>query len=67
MVGSAMAVGIELYGWPESVFDEYSLGISIVAWVIALASLLLLFRFLDRVPRAEIADVPPPPQFGDDR
>ena len=62
--GLLLAIGQEIWGWDEGVFDKYSAVISIVALVFSLGALWLLFRFLDRRPPVEenVAP-PPPPQF----
>ncbi len=63
--GVIIALGIELWGWSDGLYDKLSWAISLVAVVISVAALYLLFRFLDRVPKEEsnVAPPPPPPTF----
>ena len=65
--GVLLAIGQQVWGWDDNVFDTYSIGISILALVLSLVALWLLFRFLDRTPKAdEYVAPPPPPQFDQD-
>jgi len=62
--GILLAIGQEVWGWDDNVFDKYSVVISIPALVLSLIALWLLFRFLDRRPKVEeYAAPPPPPRF----
>ena len=65
-IGMIMALGVELWGWSESIFTDYELAVSVIAWVPGIVTLWLLFRYLDRVPEAPAAiePPPPPPTFG---
>lgn len=61
VIGGIMGLGIALLGWPEDIYDRYPFLVTIAAIVVSIGSLLLLFRYLDRVPADEIRDQPPPP------
>lgn len=61
VIGGIMGLGIALWGWPEDIYDRYTLPISVAAIIVSLGSLLLVFRYLDKVPTKEIVDQPPPP------
>jgi len=66
-IGIAIGVGIEVFNWPENTFDTYSILISIAAWVPGIVSLLLIFKYLDRIPDSPVETAPPPPPtFGDE-
>jgi hypothetical protein len=61
LVGGIMGLGIALWGWPEDIYDKYSAIITVAAIIVSIGSLLLVFRYLDKVPTEEIVDRPPPP------
>jgi len=64
-IGVVMGIGIAAWGWSPKIFDDYSILISIVSWVPAIVTLLLIFRYLDRVPDEPVlTQPPPPPTFG---
>ena len=56
-----IGIGIGVWGWSEKVFDDYNILISIVSMVFGIASLFLVFRYLDKIPQNEIVSQPPPP------
>ena len=63
-LGAVMGLGIALWGWSPTIFDDYYVLISIAAIVPAVITMLLLFKYLDRVPNTPtIVAPPPPPQF----
>ena len=53
--------GLWTWGWSESMYDNLSWLITLVAVVVSFAALYLLFRYLDKVPQDEPHDEPPPP------
>lgn len=59
--GFLIGLGVELFGWPASTFDDYTVVIIIVSIVVSIAGLLVVLRFLDRAPEEEVATAPPPP------
>ena len=66
-IGIAIGFGIAFLGWPQNTFETYSILISIAAWIPAIVALLLIFRYLDRIPDEPIlTEPPPPPTFGND-
>lgn len=56
-----MGVGVEAFGWSETVYEDFSWVYTIVAMAASILSVYLLFRFLDHVPDEEPATEPPPP------
>lgn len=66
--GVFIELGIELWGWSESIYDEFAWVITIVAIALSVASLLLIIRYLDRKPNDSPMDSapPPPPTFEKD-
>lgn len=56
-----IGVGVEGFGWSETLYDDLSWLIYLLAIVASIICLLLLFRFLDKVPQEPVADAPPPP------
>ncbi|MFM9905830.1 MAG: hypothetical protein ACKVQJ_14805 [Pyrinomonadaceae bacterium] len=62
--GIGIAIGIAAFGWPESTFDTYQIPITIGAIIPAIAAVLLIFRYLDRIPdEPQVSAPPPPPTF----
>jgi hypothetical protein len=59
--GGFIGFGVAFWGWDEKLYDDYSIVISIVAIVVSVIALMLLFRYLDRVPPENAAAGPPPP------
>jgi hypothetical protein len=67
--GIVLGLGVALLGWKESLFDDLTWVITLVAIVLSVVVLLLIFKYLDRVPpdEPEIAPPPPPTFHGDDQ
>lgn len=59
--GFVIGIGVALWGWNESLYNDMTWVITIVAIVASIFALWLLFRFLDRVQDQEMVDAPPPP------
>jgi hypothetical protein len=63
--GILIGMGQALWGWSESAFEKYQLFAAIPAIILSIGALMLVFRFLDKVPEEPVATEPPPPQtFG---
>jgi small-conductance mechanosensitive channel len=61
-IGVFMGFGVALWGWSETVFEDYQILISIVAIVCSFISTGLILRYLNSVPEdATIYEAPPPP------
>jgi hypothetical protein len=60
-VGIVIALGAGLWGWSETLYDDMALPINLVAIVLSIAVLLLILRYLGRVPDEPTVDAPPPP------
>ena len=68
IVGGASGVfigfGIAFWGWQDDLFDKLYIPIEIMCIVASIIALLLVFRYLDKVPREPIYSNPPaPPRF----
>lgn len=61
LVGGIMGLGIALWGWPEDIYEKFSILITVAAIIISIGSLLLVFRYLDKVPTEDTLNQPPPP------
>jgi MFS family permease len=63
-IGVFLGFGIGLWGWKESVFEDYQILITIIAIVCSFISTGIILWYLNRVP-AETAFQPPPepPKF----
>ncbi|HSK70182.1 MAG TPA: hypothetical protein VK892_00700 [Pyrinomonadaceae bacterium] len=58
------AIGVAAFGWSENVFVDYEVLINIISIVASIISLLLVFRYLDKIPVEEpITEPPLPPTF----
>lgn len=62
-IGLLMAIGVEIFGWSEAVYDDFNFLITAVAIVASFGSVWLLFRYLDKIPGEETFTSPPPPTF----
>lgn len=60
-IGITIGIGIEAFGWSETLYEDLEWVITIVAIAASVIALWLLFRFLDRMPVQGSVDVPPPP------
>ena len=62
--GIIIGLGVTLWGWNESAFEKYQIFASIPAIILSIIALMLVFRFLDRVPdEPPHSEPPPPPTF----
>ena len=63
-IGIFMGVGIATLGWSESVYEDYQIFITLAAIAASIVTLLLILRYLDRIPDEPVdRDPPPPPTF----
>jgi hypothetical protein len=60
-IGFLIAIGTQFWGWDEKMLDQYSILITIVSFVPAIVTLVLIFRYLDKIPDDGVQSVPPPP------
>ena len=64
--GLFLGLGQGLWGWPDSMYEDYTWPITIVAIVASFGASWLLLKYLDRVPESDsFPEPPPPPSFGD--
>ncbi len=59
-IGAFMGLGIAFWGWSESILTDYQLLITIVSVIVSIGTLLLIFRYLDRIPDEPMMTAPPP-------
>lgn len=59
--GVLIAIGQQMWGWGDDVFEKYALFANIPALILSIVALWLVFRFLDRKPKFQTDSVPPPP------
>ena len=59
--GIILGLGVELFGWSDSIFDAYSIPITVLAVIASFGSTWLVLRYLDKIPEEEIFMTPPPP------
>ncbi len=60
-IGVILGVGVEAFGWSETVYEDYNWVYTICAMAASILSVYLLFRYLDRIPAEEPTIQPPPP------
>lgn len=61
VIGITIGIGIEVFGWSETLYEDLEWVITIGAIAASVIALWLLFKFLDRMPAGESTDLPPPP------
>jgi len=59
--GILLGLGINFFGWSESVLEYYNIPITIFAVLASFGSTWLVLRYLDRLPEDESFVAPPPP------
>ena len=60
-IGLFLGIGVELFGWSETVYDYWNLLITAVCIIAAFGGVWLVFRYLDKLPAEETFVSPPPP------
>src|SRR5687768_11292856 len=60
-IGVFLGIGVGFWGWSETIYDDYSTVVTIISIVASIGSLLLVFRYLDKVPDERAFNSPPPP------
>lgn len=60
-IGVIIGVGAEFAGWNETLYDDYGWVITILSIVFSIGSILLIFKYLDRIPDEPLLGTPPPP------
>jgi ABC-type glycerol-3-phosphate transport system permease component len=60
-IGIFLAVGVEFFGWSETVYNDFNLLISAVCIIGSFGGVWLVFRYLDKIPEEETFAAPPPP------
>jgi len=66
-IGLSLAIGVEIFGWSEAVYDDFNFLITAVSIVASFGSVWLVFRYLDKIPQEEAFTSPPPPPTFDGR
>lgn len=59
--GIVLGIGVEVWGWSETVYDDFGIPITIAAIVSSFLASWVLLRWLDKAPREEKFTPPPPP------
>lgn len=59
--GALLGIGVDFWGWSETVFEDMGLVISLFSIGASVVALLLTLRFLDKVPTESPQNTPPPP------
>ena len=63
-IGLFLGIGVELFGWSETVYDDWNLLITAICIIASFGGVWLVFRYLDKMPKDETFVSPPaPPTF----
>ena len=63
-IGLFLAIGVEIFGWSETAYDDFNFMITAVCIVASFGSVWLVFRYLDKLPEETFtSQQPPPPTF----
>ena len=63
-IGLFLGIGVELFGWSETIYDDFNLLITAVCIIASFGGVWLVFRYLDKMPQDETFVQPPaPPTF----
>jgi ABC-type glycerol-3-phosphate transport system permease component len=60
-IGLFLGIGVELFGWSETIYDDWNLLITAVCIIASFGGVWLVFRYLDKLPAEETFVSPPPP------
>ncbi len=60
-IGLFLGIGVELFGWSETIYDDWNLLITAVCIIGSFGGVWLVFRYLDKLPEEETFVAPPPP------
>lgn len=67
-IGLGFGIGVELFGWSETIYEDWNLLVTAICIVGSFGSVWLIFRHLDKLPPEEtFAAPPPPPSFDEQR
>ena len=65
-LGVLAGVGQELWGWEIDEKGGFNIVVSLIAVVLSIIGLMLVFRYLDKVPdEGPVESPPPPPTFNE--
>lgn len=60
-IGLFLGIGVELFGWSETIYEDWNLLVTALCIVASFGAVWLIFRYLDKAPPEEIFVSPPPP------
>ena len=66
-IGLSLGIGIELFGWSETLYEDWNLLITAICIMGSFGSVWLVFKYLDRLPIDDSVISPPPPPTFDGR
>jgi len=66
-IGLFLGIGVEIFGWSDTIYDDWNLLITAVCIVASFGGVWLVFRYLDKIPQEEIFAAPPPPPTFDEK
>lgn len=61
LIGAGMGLGIAFWGWSETIYEDNQIWITLVSIAASIAVILLIFKYLDRIPDEPVVTEPPPP------
>ena len=60
-IGILAGIGVAAWGWSPKILDDYWILISIISWIPAIITVLIIFKYLGRIPDTPVETPPPPP------
>ena len=66
-IGILLAFGVEIWGWSETVYDDYNAVVTVISIVTSFISLFFVFRYLDKVSEQPSINEPPSPPTFDEK
>ena len=64
LVGSVFVAGVIIFGWSETIFEDYETVFNIIGIIAGIIGGYLVLKYLDRIPQDETYNAPPlPPRF----
>jgi len=61
LLGVGIGIGIAVFGWSETIFEDYDILFRIIGVVAGIIGGYLVLKYLDRIPQGETYNAPPPP------
>lgn len=67
LVGLFIALGIAVWGWSETAFEDYAFIYNLIALAASIGSVMLILRHVNTIRDDEPVNIPPPPPSFDEK